>query len=333
MHLGNRDVSESCASLAWADGLAGDRWDAALAALGGHPLQSSLWGDARRAVDGIRDHRWMARRGAEVVWMVRFEERRIPGVGRVAWAPRGPTGATPSVLKEVHRDFMGRLKRSGFILAVTDPWFAAEATSSQSRKGPVKPHTIWIDLGQGKDVLWKNFHTQMRKGVRRAARGGVVVDQTRTREDVGRFFALCRGISEAKGFRLPGSLPLMERLLRDGEQNEVEGRLFVARHEGRLAAGLFILRCGRSVHQIWGASDRDLSQQRVGEAVQWAVMEWAIEQGCQLYDLEGIDPVNNPGVYGFKKKMGGEEVTLAGKQFYPLCRRGRVAAWLGTRRF
>ena len=36
-------------------------WDRALAALSGHPLQSCLWGDARRAVDGIAQHRWLAR--------------------------------------------------------------------------------------------------------------------------------------------------------------------------------------------------------------------------------------------------------------------------------
>jgi len=32
-------------------------WDHALAALAGHPLQSALWGESRRMVDGTRDCR------------------------------------------------------------------------------------------------------------------------------------------------------------------------------------------------------------------------------------------------------------------------------------
>ena len=53
-------------------------------------------------------------------------------------------------------------------------------------------------------------------------------------------------------------------------------------------------------------------------------MEWAVSQGCTRYDLEGIDPDNNPGVYAFKKKMGGEEVDLAGKEYQPLNMLGKL---------
>jgi len=35
-------------------------WDSELARLGGHPLQSALWGDARRQADGIDDRRFVA---------------------------------------------------------------------------------------------------------------------------------------------------------------------------------------------------------------------------------------------------------------------------------
>ena len=73
-----------------------------------------------------------------------------------------------------------------------------------------------------------------------------------------------------------------------------------------------------------GASDRKFSKQRVGEAVQWAVMEWAAANGCTRYDLEGIDPVNNPGVYVFKKKMGGEIIDLVGQEYVPLNARGKL---------
>jgi lipid II:glycine glycyltransferase (peptidoglycan interpeptide bridge formation enzyme) len=84
---------------------------------------------------------------------------------------------------------------------------------------------------------------------------------------------------------------------------------------------------------MWGATDRKYSKQRPGEATQWAVIEWALEQGCSLYDLEGIDLEGNPGVYAFKKKMGGEEVVLEAPRLNPLTLRGKLIAPLVRTRF
>ena len=74
------------------------------------------------------------------------------------------------------------------------------------------------------------------------------------------------------------------------------------------------------------------AKRRVGEAVQWGAIEWALDRGCTLYDLEGIDPERAPTVYAFKKKMGGREVMLAGKQYSASSFAGRTLAWLDARR-
>ena len=52
--------------------------------------------------------------------------------------------------------------------------------------------------------------------------------------------------------------------------------------------------------------------------------EWSLDKNCTRYDLEGIDPVGNPGVYAFKKKMGGREVMLAGKCVESLTWKGNI---------
>jgi CelD/BcsL family acetyltransferase involved in cellulose biosynthesis len=137
---------------------------------------------------------------------------------------------------------------------------------------------------------------------------------------------LCETVAKTKGFDFGGSSRLMENLLARS-CGDAEARLFLGRLEGRPVAGAFVIRCGRSIHYFWGAVDRAAAHSRAGEAVQWAAIEWGVSQGCALYDLEGIDPADNPGTYAFKKKMGGEEVTLAGKHYYPLGLRGRAVAW------
>lgn len=307
--------------LQWRNDIGSQAWDSALAALGGHPLQSALWGDARKAVDTVSDHRWMALRAGAPVFMARIEERRLPAIGWIGWTPRGPSGEFAEELPAV---LLAQLKRSGMQLLVSDLWRDMGAETAASAGAP---RTIWIDLSGGREAVSRNLDKQWRYGVGRAQRMGVTVDCSPGETDLAEFFALCRSISERKHFDLPGSSALMQRLL-SGSNPDVEARLFLARYRGRLGAGAFVIRCGRSLHFFWGATDRGAADARVGEAVQWAVIEWGLEQGCTRYDLEGVDPAANPGTYAFKKKMGGTEVTLRGKQYHPVGLRGRALAWL-----
>ena len=306
-------------------------WDSALANLGGHPLQSALWGDARRKVDGIDDQRWIALRGGKPIWMVRFEERRVPILGGVAWAPRGPTGQAPELENGLPSPLRAALAEKGMTVAITDPWRKAVDDPAQGSSQP-GPRTMWVDLAGGKDQVWGGLHKQFKQGIRKAQRASTTIEAAATSGDIERFFRLCEGISNLKGFTLPGSLSLMLRLFEIGHSGDVETKLFVARRAGRLSAGVFIIRCGQSAHFFWGGTDRGDSKEGVGEAAHWAAIEWSLAKGCRIYDLEGIDPERNPGVYFFKKKLGGSEIKLAGKHYYPFNSRGRLVAWLEARR-
>lgn len=315
--------------LTWAEDLSPVEWDQHLASIGGHPLQSALWGDARAEVDGIEDHRWAAFAGNELVWMGRFEERRIGRVGRVAWLPKCSPTIHPGTAA-VHAEFLLKLRRQGYLLCIEDVYGRHFDCFPFGESFLPMPKTIWIDLKDGKEKLLGDLHKQWRYGVRAAERAGVVIEQSKAQEDIAAFFELCGEISKKKEFVFPGSEQLLAVLLLHSPSSpDTEARLFLARFEGKIAGGALVLRCGRSLHYFWGASDRAFARQRPGEAVQWAVMEWALSQGLEVYDLEGIDPENNPGVCAFKRKMGGEEITLSGKHAFPLRIVGRVALTAG----
>lgn len=312
----------------WVNNHSPVEWDQHLASIGGHPLQSALWGDARAEVDGIENHRWAAFAGNELVWMVRFEVRRIGRFGRVAWIPKGTASIHPCA-SAAHAEFMLMLRRQGHLLCIEDIYGRHFGFSSAGEPILPKPKTILIDLKEGKEKLWGDLHKQWRYGVRAAERAGVVIQQSSAKEDIAVFFALCGEISKKKEFVFSGSEQLMSYLLHNSQTPASEARLFIARHNDRIAAGALILRCGRSIHYFWGATDRAFARQRPGEAVQWAVMEWALAEGLEIYDLEGIDPENNPGVCAFKRKMGGDEITLSGKYAYSLNLRGEIALRAG----
>lgn len=295
------------------------RWDAAIARLNGHPLQTALWGEARRRADGIESESYAAVAEGSVVWAARVEVRAVPLLGKIAWVPKGPAAIAGPIRTECRRHWLALLRQQGYLLCVVDPW---EETHDRS---PVEPgvrgqcaRTIWIDLSLGTDRLWAGLDKQWRYGVGRARRQGIAVEETRRTEDVEAFFRLCRAVSRSKGFRLPASLALMQALLGPEPGSNSSAHLFAARAGSEIVSGALVLRSGRSIHYFWGATDRAVPGSRAAEATQWAIIEWAIANGCVRYDLEAIDAENNPGVYAFKKRMGGEEIMLSGTRGYAL---------------
>ncbi len=303
----------------WVVNSTDDVWDDSLAKLGGHPLQSTLWGSARREIDGIVDHRFLLVEKDQVKFMARVEERGIAGLGRVAWIPKGPaaTESGPPVLGE---GFTEILRARGFDLVVADRWARSdgEATTTVGR-----PRTIFIDLTLGSEALWKRLDSKARSSVSRARRECVECEQTRDPADLAWFTDLCRRTEAEKGFRGPGSPALMDRIVHGGNA-AVGGKLFVARVGSTRASGAIVIRCGMSLHYFWGASDRSHARLQAGEALQWAIIEWGHSQGLSLYDMEGVDPEGNPGVFQFKKKFGGNVVELEGQTSVTLSWKGQL---------
>jgi hypothetical protein len=315
--------------LVWIKDPPAAEWDCALATLRGHALQSSVWGRARAMVDGVVEHRWLLRCGGKPVWMIRVEERKFGPIAKIAWAPRGPAGETAELTLSTPPGFPERLRAEGFSLLITDPWIKVNggAANFPDDVSGATPKTIWLDLSQGTDAIFQNLHTQTRKGVRRAARSGVVVETASEPARIGEFANLCASISDRKGFKLqvtPAMIGTLLSLAADSEH--VKTAQFISLKDGKLGSGLFVICVGRNIHQIWGGTNRDLRQERVGEACQWATIEWAVALGCTRYDLEGIDPINNPSVYEFKKRLGGKEVTLYGHKHLPLSSVGRLTS-------
>jgi lipid II:glycine glycyltransferase (peptidoglycan interpeptide bridge formation enzyme) len=300
--------------IGWEKNLTSQEWDSILASLNGHPLQSAKWGDSRELADGIKDTRWVAFKNGKPIYLARIEERNVFGLIKIAWIPRGPTVLDLNDECHIQEELLKRLKKIGYILCIINPWRKVELESTVDELN----QTIWVDLSVGKEELWLSLSTKFRNDVRRAKKKGVVVERVSGQKDVIYFYELCKSISNSKGFYLNTSVELMLDLLKNNSIDGIEAHLFVARHEEKFCGGAFIIRCGKSVHYVWGATDRTFSNLRVCETVQWEVIEWALDCNCMLYDLEGIDLKNNLGTYNFKKKLGGQIISLPGKRVFIL---------------
>ena len=247
-------------------------WDANLARLGGHPLQSAMWGLAR-AKQGTREFRIALVSANNVHWMGRVEVRSVPVLGLVGWVPKGPTSLTgfdPSWQPdEVLR---GYLRKRGIHLLVTDPYARDDLVPEDVSRSPA---TIWIDLTIGREAVFAGLDKKWRNGVRRAAKEGVFVSQSSAPEDVATFVELCSEISSRKGFQLNVSRDIAAELLAQGTVSS-RACLFVARRQGAFLSAALIMVVGQHWHYFWGGTNRSVGDFRAGEAVQWAVIEAAI---------------------------------------------------------
>jgi peptidoglycan pentaglycine glycine transferase (the first glycine) len=188
---------------------------------------------------------------------------------------------------------------------------------------PVQPsRTILLDLAQAEDALLAGMKEKWRYNVRLAARRGVVVRLAQSCEDVQAWYRILQVTGQRDGFGIH-TLDYYQRawqLLAPRNQ----AQLFLAEHDGRLLAGIFVGLMARQAIYLYGASSNEQRQLMPNYLLQWEAIRWAKSQGTRVYDFWGIPDSDNPdeamaGVYRFKSGWGGQIVSFAGSYEY-ICR-------------
>lgn len=308
----------------WRENLSREEWDRILSEMNGHPLQSALWGNARKIADHIHDTRWAVFKEGLPVYLVRIEERSLFGLIKIAWIPRGPVVHHPNQEQLLRDQFLKRLKKRNFMICCINSWW----NISHDDESRFCFLTSQIDLTKGKETLWKNLHKQFRYDVKRSKKQGVIIEKSRSHENVNSFYKIVESLSQKKDFPLIASSNFMTQLIYEHHQSDpIESYIFYAKYEDRCCGGAFVIRCGKNIHYMWGAVDRAYSHVRIGEAIQWEIIEWALSENCWRYDLEGISKKQDSGVDYFKKKMGGDLVAYPGIQVYSLSRFTKIISF------
>ena len=70
-------------------------------------------------------------------------------------------------------------------------------------------------------------------------------------------------------------------------------------------AGLVASAMGDSAIYLLGATSDAGLNSKGAYLLQWTLIPWLKERGVKSYDLGGIDPEGNPGVYHFKRGLSG----------------------------
>lgn len=154
--------------------------------------------------------------------------------------------------------------------------------------------TVIVDLtGSEADVLAR-IKKRGRYSIRKAAREGVTVDRVPATPDNCRELYELLDATSGGRFNIP-TLEISTAVFQRYEELG-QGQLFLARHNGEIQVAAFVATFDKTALYLGAGSVRqrpgDPSQCGLGDsgaayALQWEIMRWAREQGCERYDLDG----------------------------------------------
>ena len=303
----------------WSAEEAARGWDAALMTLPGYSIyQSYGWGEVKRHGG------WTVRRGSVMVdgasaamaqCLVR-EARWVKTA--LIWTPGGPAGSASGRLQlgdALRARYPGwRLTlRSNFLTEATQ-----EETAGLRETGWVRaatplawPLSFHVDLLRDDQVLRRALTKNWRHNLTRGEERGAVVQVWGADRALEPVYAVYAATARLKRIARSISLESLQAMRRSlgaaftiAAALDIDGRPCAVRGFGRIG--------GRAYDLVAGVSEAG-RKRYANYPLMWRTLALAKEQGAALYDMGSAHPEGAPGVYHFKKGIGGRQVALTGE--------------------
>lgn len=296
---------------------------------------------------GARSEHVLLRDGAHAFALADVRVKKLPVLGGgLAYVTGGPLtrrdGAADAsrcveavlALRRIYCDGRGMILRVN--APVGPPSWNREVAEGLARGGFVATEavrgyrTILVDIGRPLDAVRKTLRQKWRNCLNRSEREGLEVEGGDDATALERFAPLYDALVERKGLDVDLSLDFYLRVQRAAAAGERYLVLFASR-DGRPVAGHVSSPLGDTSVYLLGATSPEALKCNAAYLLQWHAIQRAKERGCRWYDLGGIDPDANPGVYHFKTGFGGEDVTAAGPLEWVAGPRARLTRYFEAR--
>jgi len=167
--------------------------------------------------------------------------------------------------------------------------------------------TIVLNLGPTLEDLRKNLDKKWRNQLTRSEKNDLRIVAGHGVHEYGTFCDIYRQMYKRKQFETTVDVEefgRMQEMLPDHQRM----RVLIAYRGTLLVAGLVASAMGNSAIYLLGATSNDGLDSKGAYLLQWTLIKWLKEHGIENYDLGGIDPDVNPGVYHFKRGFSGTDV-------------------------
>lgn len=308
-----------------------DAWRALVAGFADHNYRQTFeFGEVAAARVGARSVHVAIRSGGDVIAVADVRVKSVPLLGGLAYVNGGPLvrrgrdvdPRTFVAAVAALRDEFGR--RRGLVVRVVPPigpaaWNASVAAGLAeagfaATDAARSYRTMLVDIDRPAAALRKAFRQKWRNGLNRSERSGLTVRHADTVEALREFAGLFGEFIARKGFNVDLGIDFYERVQAVAPAGE-RYAVLLAELEGRPVAGHVSSPLGDTSVYLLGATTPDALKCNAAYLLQWRAIELAQARGCRWYDLGGIDPVGNPGVFHFKEGMSGDDVTSAAHQW------------------
>lgn len=167
--------------------------------------------------------------------------------------------------------------------------------------------TMLVDLAPPLADVRRRLDQKWRNQLNRAEKNGLAVTESDGAEGFAVFGRLYGQMAARKGLEYTSDIGEFARIqvgLADGRRM----RVLICSAGGEPVAGLVGAALGDTGVYLLGATSEEGMKSKAAYLLQWRMMEWMKSRGIRWYDLGGINPELNPGVYHFKKGFGGLDV-------------------------
>lgn len=164
-----------------------------------------------------------------------------------------------------------------------------------------------VDLTQSKDELWRGLTKNRKKGINRALRHGLSVEEIRNKSNLHIFYKILQETYKNAGLPLV-DFSLFESVF-DKLTSSNKAKFYFAKNGNECIGARAILVYNDFIHDWYAGARSNSLKLYPNEFLVWKILEWGCENGYKTFDFGGAGKANEEyGPREFKRRFGGKIV-------------------------
>lgn len=167
--------------------------------------------------------------------------------------------------------------------------------------------TLLLDITPELEQLRKGLEKKWRNQLTRSEKNGLDIVAGNGSAEYKSFCQIYNQMRMRKAFQTGVDVEEFGRIQETLAESQ-RMRILICKDKGVPVAGLVASAMGDSAIYLLGATSNDGLNSKGAYLLHWNLIKWLKENGLKRYDLGGIDPEGNPGVYHFKRGFSGVDI-------------------------
>ncbi|MBX3347825.1 MAG: peptidoglycan bridge formation glycyltransferase FemA/FemB family protein [Nitrospira sp.] len=265
----------------------------------------------------------VVRADARVVAIAQCRIETVPfigaGIAYVMWGPlwrlrghRSDEKVFRQVIRALHLEYVGK---RGLLLRINPALFEEDHSWALAilkeegflrAKNGKRSRTIIMDLSPSMDELYQRLQPHWQRELKVAKKLNLEIVEGVEDELFDRFITIYKDMVARKKFVEPNDIYEFREIQR-GLPADLKMNIMLCRSDEGDCAGVISSAIGSTAIYLFGATSTMGLKRRGSYLVQWKLIQRLKETDVHQYDLNGINPLANPGTYKFKSDLAGEK--------------------------